>query len=212
MHPAHEIRSKPYWPENADRRTQGIAIGRFAEDVLVTDVRFVLDKLQEMNSRDGFWHGRLNMSKIGIVGHSMGGTTAALATKKEQRIAAGVNLDGSTYPGMNNDVRPIVLNKPRLFIATEEHASDPEVRAREYAGSKSNTYHVVVPGSDHMSFTDKRMIQSRFLKQSQANNIPWGRALLAIEVTRSLVAAFFGEYLKGTPAPALDLPVHVVRE
>jgi predicted dienelactone hydrolase len=41
----HEIRSQPYWPVNADRRTQGIAIGRFAEDILVADVRFVLDQL-----------------------------------------------------------------------------------------------------------------------------------------------------------------------
>jgi dienelactone hydrolase len=205
----HEVKSKPYWPENADRRTQGIAIGRFAEDVLVADVQFVLDKLQEMNSRNAFWHGHLNMSKIGIVGHSMGGTTAALATKEERRISAGINLDGSTFPGMNNDVRPIELNKPLLFIATEEHASDPGSRAREYSGSKSNTYYVVVPGSDHLSFTDARLIQSRFHKKSQENNISWERALLAVEITRSLVGEFLGKYLKGSSAPALDLPVHV---
>jgi len=45
-----EIRSKPYWPLEADRRTQGVAIARFAEDVLVRDVRFVLDQMQEMSS------------------------------------------------------------------------------------------------------------------------------------------------------------------
>src|SRR5215831_15331222 len=98
-----------------------------------------------MNSRDAFWHAHVDMSKIGIVGHSMGGTTAALATKEERRISAGINLDGSTFPGMNNDVRPVELNKPLLFIATEEHASGPG-GAREYAGGKSNTYYVVVPG------------------------------------------------------------------
>ena len=73
-----EVRSKPYWPVDADRRTQGVAIGRFAEDVLVADVRFVLDQLQEMNSRDTFWRGHINASKIGIVGHSMGGTTSGV--------------------------------------------------------------------------------------------------------------------------------------
>jgi dienelactone hydrolase len=207
-----EVRSKPYWPVNADRRTQGVAIGRFAEDVLVADVRFVLDKLQEMNARDAFWHGHIDVSKIGIVGHSMGGTTAALATKEERRISAGINLDGSTFPGMNDDVRPVELNKPLLFIATEEHASDPGARAREYSGSKSNTYYVVVPGSDHLSFTDARLIQSRFLEKSQENNISWERALLAVEITRSLVGEFLGKYLKGASAPALDLPVHVVQK
>jgi len=40
----------PDWPLEADRRTQGVAIARFAEDVLVRDVRFVLDQMQEMSS------------------------------------------------------------------------------------------------------------------------------------------------------------------
>lgn len=208
----HVVRSQPYWPVNADRRKQGVAIGRFAEDVLVADVRFVLDKLGEMNSRDAFWHGHIDMAKIGIAGHSMGGTTAALATKEERRISAGVNLDGSTFPGMNADVRPVELNKPLLFIATEEHASDPGSRAREYSGSESNSYYVTVPGSDHLSFTDKRLIESRFLVETEANTISWERALLAIKVTRSLVDEFFDKYLKGNSAPSLDLPVHVARE
>ena len=103
----HELKFTPYWPAEADRRTQGVAIGKFADEVLVADVRFVLEQLQEMNSHDHFWHAHLDLAKVGIVGHSVGGTTAALATKEESRILAGVNLDGSTYPGMNADIRPV---------------------------------------------------------------------------------------------------------
>jgi len=204
-----EIRSKPYWPSDADRRTQGVAIGRFAEDVLVKDVRFVLDKLQEMNSHDNFWRGHMDLSKIGIVGHSMGGTTAALATQEEPRILAGVNLDGSTYPGMNNDIRPVELHKPLLNVLTEEHASDPATGGKEYSGSASNTYYVVVPRTDHMSFTDARLITTRFSSESQPNGSLSEDMLLAVETTRSLVEQFFGKYLKGANAPALDLPTRV---
>lgn len=207
-----EIRSKPYWPLDADRRTQGVAIGRFAEDVLVRDVRFVLDKLQDLNSHDNFWRGHIDMSKIGIVGHSMGGTTAALATKEEMRILAGVNLDGSTYPGMNNDVRPVQLHKPLLSVLTEEHASDSETGGREYSGSTSNTYYVVVPGTDHMSFTDARLITTHFSSESQPNGSSSESALLAVETTRSLVEQFFGKYLKGANAFALDLPSRVDKQ
>jgi predicted dienelactone hydrolase len=46
--------------------------GKFAENVLMADVRFVLDQLQEMNLHDDFWRGCLELSKVGIVGHSMG--------------------------------------------------------------------------------------------------------------------------------------------
>jgi dienelactone hydrolase len=204
-----EIKAKPYWPENADRRTQGVAIGRFAEEVLLGDVRFVLDQLRHLNSQDTFWRGHFNLSRVGIVGHSMGGTTAALATKEERNISAGVNLDGSTYPGMNADVRPIELHKPFLFVATEEHASDPETRAREYVGSESNTYYVVIPGNDHMSFTDGRLLSTRFYRESSPNPATFERAQLAVELTRSLVEEFFAKYLNGDIAPHLDFAAHV---
>jgi predicted dienelactone hydrolase len=204
----HELKFTPYWPGEADRRTQGVAIGKFADEVLVADVRFVLDQLQEMNSHDHFWQGHLDLSNIGIVGHSMGGTTAALATKEEPRILAGVNLDGSTYPGMNADVRPIPVHKPFLFLATEEHASD-ESRAREYVGSESNTYYVVVTGADHMSFTDADLVSSRFTRDLKPDNSAFERALLTSVLTRSLVEEFLAKYLKAAVAPDLDLIVRV---
>lgn len=204
----HELKFAPYWPTEADRRTQGVAIGKFADEVLVADVRFVLDQLQEMHSRDNFWQGHLDLSKVGIVGHSMGGTTAALATQEESRILAGVNLDGSTYPGMNADVRPIPVHKPFLFLATEEHASG-ETDAREYVGSESNTYYVVMNGADHMSFTDANLLLSRFSRDAKPDGKAFARALLDSTLTRSLVEDFFGKYLKGTIAPSLDVTVHI---
>ena len=200
----HEVKFTPYWPTDADRRTQGLAIGKFADEVLVADVRFVLDALHEMNSEGGFWYAHLNLSKVGIVGHSMGGTTAALATKKEPRILAGVNLDGSTYPGMNADIRPVPVHKPFLFLATEEHASG-EARAREYIGSESNTYYVVVTGADHMSFTDAVLISSKFTRDLKPDDHAFERGLLISILTRSLVEQFFAKYLKAGLAPDLDV-------
>jgi pimeloyl-ACP methyl ester carboxylesterase len=161
-----------------------------------------------MNSHDHFWHAQLDLSKVGIVGHSMGGTTAALATQEEPRILAGVNLDGSTYPGMNADIRPVPLHKPFLFLATEEHASG-EGRAREYIGSESNTYYVVVTGADHMSFTDADLISSRFTRDVKPDESAFARALLTSILTRSLVEEFLAKYLKATVAPDLDLIVRM---
>ena len=158
----HELKFTPFWPAEADRRTQGIAMGKFVDDVLVADVRFVLDQLQDMNSHDNFWHNRLDLSKVGIVGHSMGGTVAALATQEEARILAGVNLDGSTFPGMNADVRPVPVRKPFLFLATEEHASNPAVRIREYVGSESNSYYVILGGADHGSLPMQTFFRASF--------------------------------------------------
>ncbi len=206
-----ELKFTPYWPAEADRRTQGIAIGKFAEDVLLADVRFVLDELERLNSRDRFWRRRLDLSKVGIVGHSMGGTTAALATQEEPRILAGVNLDGSTYPGMNADVRPIPVHKPFLFLATDEHASS-ETGAHEYIGSKSNTYYVVVREADHMSFTDAGLISNKFARDAKPDDTVFERSVLIAELTRSFVEEFLDKYLKGAYAPNLDLTVHIEKK
>ena len=109
---------------------------------------------------------------------------------------------------MNGDVRPIPVHKPFLFLATEEHASG-ESRAREYIGSESNTYYVVVTGADHMSFTDARLVSSRFTRDLKPDDSAFERALLTTTLTRSLVEEFFGKYLKATVAPDLDLIVRV---
>jgi pimeloyl-ACP methyl ester carboxylesterase len=205
----HVIKAQPYWPENADRRTQGVAIGKFAEDVLVADVRFILDQLQRLNSDDGFWRGHLDLSRVAIVGHSMGGTTAAIALKEDGRIRAGVNLDGSTYPGMNADVRPIRLGKPFLFMETEEHASDPETHGKEFVGSETNTYYAVVRGNEHMAFTDAPLLHCRFSTEPVPGTLGCERALEAVELTRSLVNEFVGKYLNEDPAPELGSLVRI---
>jgi predicted dienelactone hydrolase len=207
----HELKFTPYWPAEADRRAQGMAIGKFADEVLVTDVRFVLDQLQEINVRDHFWKGHMDLSKVGIMGHSMGGTTAALATQEDARILAGVNLDGSTYPGMNSDIRPVPVHKPFLFLATEEHAAG-EARAREYVGSESNTYYVVVQGADHMSFSDGELISNRFTRDVKRDDAALENALLRIELIRSLTEEFLSKYLKNESAPHLDVTVQVNKQ
>ncbi len=207
----HELRSAPYWPLDADRRAQGVAIGKFAEDVLVRDARFVLDRLAAAARSDPFWKGRLDLSRVGIAGHSMGGTTAAVATRVEPRIVAGANLDGSTFPGMNGDVRPVEVRKPFLFLMTEEHAAGPD-HGREYSGKASDSYYVVLPGADHMCFTDVRLVQARLGRNAPADGGAFERALLALESTRTLVGQFFGKYLQGDVAPVLDAPVRVDRK
>src|SRR5579862_1270624 len=207
----HETKFQPYWPEKADRRTQGVALGKFAESVLVGDVRFILDQFQRLNLNDHFWRGHLDLSRVAIVGHSMGGTTAALALKEDGRVQAGVNLDGSTYPGMNADVRPMALGKPLLFMETEEHASDPETHGEEYVGSKGNTYYVVLAGNEHMAFSDALLVQCRFSKMPP-EAASCESALGKLELIRSTVNAFVGKYLKADLALELDFLVRIDRK
>ncbi|MGW4848825.1 alpha/beta hydrolase family protein [Nocardia brasiliensis] len=71
--------------------------------VRVADTEFVVDQLADIASRHSMSSdhrgtvdlaGILDLSKIGMFGHSLGGTTTAQAMHDDPRIRAGVNLDG----------------------------------------------------------------------------------------------------------------------
>jgi predicted dienelactone hydrolase len=71
------------------------------------DVQFVIDELTalEGGANPDAEHrllpaglrGALDLAKIGIYGHSLGGATAADAMANDARIVAGINLDGSFH-------------------------------------------------------------------------------------------------------------------
>ena len=58
--------------------------------VRVADTRFLLDQLEHLRG--------LDLRRVGMVGHSLGGSTAAEVMLADPRIDAGVNLDGLITP------------------------------------------------------------------------------------------------------------------
>src|SRR3954463_10414679 len=97
--------------EFPDGRVEVSALPPFSPEVIaqavavrVADTRFVLDTLSALNAGsnpdaehrplpDGLC-GALDLSTVGMFGHSLGGATAAEAMFEDPRIKAGVNLDG----------------------------------------------------------------------------------------------------------------------
>jgi len=66
-------------------------------EVWIADVRFVVDALERFNKDDELLAGALDLSRVGIFGHSFGGATAAAAVQCDKRFRAGINLDGSDF-------------------------------------------------------------------------------------------------------------------
>ncbi|OAB32460.1 dienelactone hydrolase [Paenibacillus macquariensis subsp. defensor] len=84
--------------------------------VWTKDVSFTIDQLENINSGNipSIFKGKLDLSNIGIFGHSFGGA-AAYDSAHDSRIKAGIDLDGSLYH--YKDIEGIV--KPFMFIFTE---------------------------------------------------------------------------------------------
>ena len=78
--------------------------------VWLADVRFVLDSLERLNKDDPLLAGQLDLSRVGICGHSFGGATAAAAVQSDQRFRAGINLDGTDFSStLSEQIRDSVL-------------------------------------------------------------------------------------------------------
>ncbi|KAG9034276.1 hypothetical protein FRB95_013434 [Tulasnella sp. JGI-2019a] len=120
------------------------------------DVQFVLD--QACGNKD-LTQGipvDCGVRKVGMFGHSLGGATTADMTIIDQRIAGGVNFDGSFYPTQSGlDVSP---DTPFLVIAGKGHNATNDPTYGDWfktpTANASERFFATVAGAEHFSFTD----------------------------------------------------------
>jgi hypothetical protein len=105
-----------------------------ALDVRVADTRFVLDQLGAIArghnpdaERDPLPRGlgrALDLSRVGMFGHSYGGFTAGETMVHDRRIDAGINVDGAMSHGFGDGYRPgeVVtrgLDRPFMLVGAD---------------------------------------------------------------------------------------------
>ena len=79
----------------------------------VADARFVLDEMERW-TRPGsneILAGRMDLTRVGIFGHSFGGSLAASLCVADPRVVAGINMDGWTF----GDARKVRHSKAFLL-------------------------------------------------------------------------------------------------
>lgn len=64
-------------------------------DIRKKDIMFLIDELERLNNEDKFINGVLDLDKIGIMGHSLGGAAVFKAAASDTRIKSVVLLDGA---------------------------------------------------------------------------------------------------------------------
>ncbi|MEU8823476.1 lipase [Streptomyces sp. NPDC048636] len=198
-----------------------------ALDVRVADIRFVLDQVVALG------HGRapgrvsralpqglaaaLDLSRIGMFGHSLGGMTTAEAMRLDRRIRAGVNLDGPlgydwADPEQLLPVARTGLDRPFLqmggWLTTADtrephtHRHSPSWRAmwRNSTGWKRDLW---TEAAEHNSFTDYQTVlpglAERFTLPDGLRNNMIGRvdARRFTASRRAYLTAFFEHHLRG---------------
>ncbi len=81
-------------------------------EIRVADVQFIIDQLEKLNKDpNSKFYQRLNR-QIGIFGQSLGGSTAIQSCRRDPRIKAAIDMDGSLFGP--DALKP--FNKPLMFI------------------------------------------------------------------------------------------------
>jgi predicted dienelactone hydrolase len=193
--------------------------GEHAVAVRVADTRFVLNTLTALNAgaNPDAEHrnlpaglpGALRMSSVAMFGHSLGGATAAAAMLEDQRITAGVNLDGTFYGPVVN----AGLDRPFLLVSAQDHGRDTdESWAKFWANQRGWRLNLQLTGSKHMSFTD---LQVLIPQTAGVLNVPPDAVQQAVGTVdpdrsiknqRAYLTAFFNMHLRHREGHLLDRP------
>jgi alpha-beta hydrolase superfamily lysophospholipase len=172
----------------------GVALRRW-----VDDTRLVLDRLSTLPSRSpaGQLAARLDPSRLGVFGHSMGGVTAGQFCLEDPRCRAGLNLDGSPQSGTMIDG---AMPRPFLMVYSarpgRSGASDAIYRRAAHP-----YYRIDVRDTGHLEFSDMPFWGGPLRERPVLGAMAPARAT---EITRTIVRQYFDQELSGERSPLLS--------
>jgi hypothetical protein len=201
----------------------------------VQDTRFILGSLTALRSgRNPDAENRtlprnlgrtLDLSRVGMVGHSAGGIQAAETMRVDRRLDAGIDLDG-TMEYADGDFVQVAnegLDRPFLLLGAggRTHLTSPSWKSF-WGNSTGWKRDLNVPTGAHYTFTDLQWILP--VLDEHVDVPPADREAFIgtvnpariIDSQRAYVTAFFDRHLRNHPSPILNRPspkhpdVHVV--
>jgi dienelactone hydrolase len=182
------------------------------------DMGFALDQLERLNASDpsGRFLERLDMQRVGVFGHSLGGATALQFCHDDSRCKAGIDVDGAPLGSVVADG----VTQPFMFLLSdhkgESDAGEPE--AIRQAGANIHSIYdrlpndrrleIMIRGAGHYLFSDDGAMLKSPLVIGVLRTVGVVRldGRRQVAVTAHYISAFFDVYLKGAPASKLQSP------
>ncbi|WP_242907943.1 alpha/beta hydrolase family protein [Actinomadura terrae] len=191
------------------------------------DARFVLDEITRLNRGHNpdaghrplphGLHGAIDLSRIGMFGHSLGGAASAQTMHDDRRVNAGINMDGGMLfngtpigPVFKNGLsRPFMLMNSDPF---DHNAPELQPFWENLRGWRRN---VQLKGSAHNSYTDlvaqvPQLFEAGLMSregviQTIGTDDP-SRAARALDAERAVIGSFFDLQLRHRNNHLLDGP------
>jgi predicted dienelactone hydrolase len=220
----------PRWRRNWETELRSQAYLRRVIDVEVGDIRFVIDQLsryaQDARLRTPLLH-RIDLGRIGALGHSAGGEAAPFACQVDGRLKACLDQDGvmRNLP-FSRDAGGRTMSQPFLYMGRRyrpPRLSDNELASMEMTRAEADSllhamatgqdellsdmpggaYRVTLkmPGVMHMSFSDEPLVQAA------GDSMKTAQARVALTMIEKYTRAFFDKTLLGRTQTVLDRPL-----
>ena len=205
-------------PENNAELVSGKELTQFANKLLTAwtaDIAFVLDRLERLNTSDasGKFTRRLDMTRVGVFGHSFGGAQALQFCHDDSRCKAGIDIDGAPMGG----VIQAGVHKPFMFLLSDHGDVSSDAESRQIWADIRSIYdrlpadgrlRIVIRGANHFTFSDdgallKSHLMRGILRLFGKLRIDGRRQLV---VTAYCVRSFFDAELKGSSISQLKAP------
>jgi predicted dienelactone hydrolase len=197
------------------------------DSVRIADTRFVLDALASLASgtnpdakQRALPNGlntALDLAKVGMFGHSLGGATAAKAMAADARISAGINLDGSMFlanPALHQNISRLGAQLAerlgdRAFMTMTHQGhdthSDPSL-AGFWSHQRGWRLFLTMRNAQHYSYTDlepflgqllsARIVPRRLTRARVSDVIGTIQPTRAVAAERAYTSAFFDLHLR----------------
>jgi len=164
----------------------------FAVSVRLNDLKFVMGELERLNAgADSPFASRLDISRVALAGHSLGGLTVTLGVEEEPRFKVGVVIDGVVPDNLANATQTPVL----ILAAGREEWNANECRL--WGELRGPRFAVNLRGAEHLTPTD-----AVWLAKGAVETGDMGREK-TIAAMRDYIAAFLDANLRGKPLPPL---------
>src|SRR5262249_49365982 len=128
-------------------------------DTWTADQRFALDEVEQLAASGSLFSGHLDLDRVGVMGHSLGGISAARTCSLDPRFKACINLDGGT--GEMSDALESGLPQPFMFV-TKQGPSVAQVTEKQLTswGLSRKQYEQLMQKSSNQKDAVLRRIKS----------------------------------------------------
>lgn len=181
VHPQHIGSDEAVWKDNSNpfQNMRRAAMAPMNAVNRAEDIHFLIDRLEDMNRTDKIFKGRLDLSRLGVAGHSFGANTAMMIAG--QKAAVNIGLDASYADPRVKAIIAMSAPVPRKKVVLDKVYSGIKIPAMHMTGTKddspiggniaaerrvpydhikaSDQFLITFDGGDHMIFSGRLRIK-----------------------------------------------------